>query len=79
MSNKVYDCLKWLCLIFIPALGVLYSTIAGIWGLPYGDEIPKTLMAIETFLGACIGISSIKYNQEQKMNEELSNGIGDDE
>lgn len=74
MSNKVYDCLKWLCLICIPALGFFYSTISAIWGLPYGDEIPKTLIAIQTLLGACLGISTINYNLKQKENEEEKEG-----
>ena len=47
MSNKVYDVLKWIAIIFLPAIAFFYSTIAGIWGLPYGDEISKTFFALE--------------------------------
>ena len=31
-NDKVYDILKWLCLIVLPALSVLYSALAGVWG-----------------------------------------------
>lgn len=79
MSNKVFDVLKWIAIIFLPAISFFYSTIAGIWGLPYGDEISKTIFALETLLGALLGISTINYNSKKAMNEELSNGIGDDE
>ena len=35
MSNKMYDALKWIAMILLPAIGALYFTLAGIWGLPY--------------------------------------------
>lgn len=63
MSNKVYDILKWVALVFLPALGTLYFALSGIWGLPYGEQIVGTITAIDTFLGAIIGISSINYNK----------------
>ena len=65
MNNKVYDILKWVALIFLPALGTLYFALSGIWGLPYGEEIVGTITAIDTFLGALLGISSIKYKKQK--------------
>lgn len=64
MSNKVYDVLKWISLIVLPAIGTLYFALSGIWGLPYGEEIVGTIVAIETFLGALLGISTAQYNKE---------------
>ena len=64
-SDKVYDTLKWIALIFLPALGTLYFALASIWGLPYGQEIVGTITAIDTFLGALLGISSVQYHKEQ--------------
>lgn len=64
LKNKVYDFLKWFCLLFIPAVSVLYSTLAGVWGWPFAHEITITLDAVAVFLGAAIGISTVKYNQE---------------
>lgn len=67
MSNKVYDVLKFIAQIVLPALATLYVTIASLWGLPYPDEISGTVMAIDTFLGALLMISSNKYynNKEE--------------
>ena len=64
MSDKIYDILKWVALIFIPALGTLYFALSTIWGLPYGEQIVGTLTAVDTFLGALLGISTYQYNKE---------------
>lgn len=63
MSNKVYDILKFIAQIVLPALATFYLTIAGIWSLPFGEEISSTIMAIDTLLGACLMLSSAKYNK----------------
>ena len=63
MSNKVYDVLKWIAMLFLPALGTLYFALAGIWGLPYGEQIVGTVTAIDTFLGVILGISTAQYNK----------------
>ena len=65
MNDKVYDILKWIALVILPALGTLYFALAGIWGLPYGEQIVGTITAVDTFLGAVLGISSINYNKEE--------------
>lgn len=64
MSNKVYDVLKFIAQIVLPALATLYVTIASLWGLPYPDEISGTVMAIDTFLGAILMISSNQYHKK---------------
>ena len=61
MSDKVYDVLKYIAQIILPALATLYLTLAGIWGLPFGEAISGTIMAIDTFLGVALKISSNKY------------------
>lgn len=63
MSNKVYDKLKWIAMYLLPALGTLYFALAGIWGLPYGEEIVGTITAIDTFLGVILGISNSQYKK----------------
>lgn len=65
MSNKVYDILKFIAQIVLPALGTLYFALATIWGLPYAGEIVGTITAVDTFLGAILGISTIKYNKSK--------------
>lgn len=70
MSNKVYDILKYIALIVLPALGTLYFALAGIWDLPYGEQILGTITAIDTFLGALLKISTNIYVKKK----ENSNG-----
>lgn len=64
LNDKVYDVLKWIALVVLPALSVFYATIAGIWGLPYATQIPLTIDAIDVFLGALIGISHLTIKKE---------------
>ena len=64
MNDKVYDILKWVAQIVLPALGTLYFALAGIWGFPYGEQVVGTIMAIDTFLGAIIGVSSMVYKNK---------------
>ena len=61
MSNKVYDVLKYIALIVLPALATLYSCLAKIWNFPFEVAIPATIMAIDTFLGALLQISTNQY------------------
>ena len=66
MSNKVYDVLKYVAQIILPALATFYVAIAGFWNLPYPKEISGTIMAIDTLLGACLMISSNNYKKESE-------------
>lgn len=63
MSNKLYDVLKYIAQIALPAIGALYFALSQIWGLPYGEEIVGTITAIDAFLGALLGISTMIYNK----------------
>ncbi len=63
MTNKTYDILKYIAQIVLPALATLYFALSTIWGLPYGAEIEGTIIAIDTFLGVCLGISTANYNK----------------
>ena len=62
MSNKTYDILKWIAMYLLPA-GTLYFALAGIWGLPYGEQVVGTITAVDTFLGVILGISTSQYNK----------------
>ena len=57
LPNKVYDVLKFIAQIVLPAIATLYISLSGIWGLPYGQEVGATIMAVDTFLGVILGIS----------------------
>jgi hypothetical protein len=64
--NKVYNVLKWIVTVGLPALTTLWLTIASIWSIPLAEPIGATLGAITVFLATLLGISSIKY---AKLNE----------
>ena len=66
MSNNVYDILKKVALIILPALATLWLTVGKIWGLPYTTEIGATITAVAVFLGACLEVSSKNYWLEEE-------------
>lgn len=69
LPDKIYDILKWIAQLFLPAAGTLYFALAGIWGFPCGEQIVGTITAVDTFLGVILGISKFSYNK--KVKEEL--------
>ena len=64
LNNRLYDVLKWVALICIPALATFYVALAGVWGWPYADEVAKTANAVCVLLGALLGISTAQYYKE---------------
>ena len=64
LPNKVYDILKWVVMIFLPAITTAYVGLAAIWGWPYATEVAKTSAVICTLLGALLGISTAEYNKD---------------
>lgn len=66
MTNKVYDVLKWISVIVVPALVLLINTLGEIWGWQHTAEISATISAIGVFIGALIQISSARYNKAQE-------------
>lgn len=65
MSNKIYDVLKFIATIVLPAVGTLYFALASIWGLPYGEQIVGTITAVDAFLGAVLQVSSSSYKKKE--------------
>lgn len=78
MSNSVYDVLKWAQRLLLPAVGTLYLSLGSIWSgivsLPYPEQVAATIMAIDTFLGVLLGLSSAKYYAEIGGDGEWDNG-----
>ena len=64
-TNRLYDILKWIALILLPAIATLYGALAGIWGFPFAEQIVYTITAIDAFMGAVLGISTISYNSRE--------------
>ena len=67
MSNRMYDILKWVAQVFLPALGTLYFALAATWGLPYAEQVVGTITAADTFLGVLLGISSASYKKTNQV------------
>lgn len=80
MSNGVYDVLKWIQRILLPAVATLYLAIGSIWNgiisLPYPEQVAATITALDTFLGVLLGLSSAKYYSEmgESGDDEWDNG-----
>lgn len=71
MKNETYDFLKRFQQYILPALATCYATISKIWGLPFGIEIPATIMALDTLLGVTLGISSHNYYKNVEDSKEV--------
>ena len=69
LPDKVYNVLKWLCIVFIPALITLYGVIANALDIPYTDTVVTIATGFDTFLGTILGISCINYNARGSDNE----------
>lgn len=59
LPDKIYDVIKYIVTIIMPAVSVLYVGLAGIWGWPYADEVSRTIAVVYTFLCAVMGISTL--------------------
>lgn len=62
-TNRLYDILKYVALIVLPALGTAYFSIASIWGLPAANEVVGTITVIDTFLGILLNLSTKQYEK----------------
>ena len=70
LPDSVYNILKWITMIVLPALATAYVGLSAIWGWPYADEIAKTTAVICTLLGALLGISTAQYNRDIQFEDE---------
>ena len=65
LPDNVYNWLKWLCLIALPAVATFYGVIGKIWDIPYTAEVVTTITAVATLIGALIGVSTVAYNKQK--------------
>lgn len=59
MPSHVYDVLKWVGLVLMPALATLIGSVGPAWGMPNVDAVVLTINALGTFIGVCIGASHV--------------------
>lgn len=66
-SDKVYDVLKWVAIVALPALATFIAIISKIWGwADLGVAISQTITALGVLIGALLGISAISYKGAEK-------------
>lgn len=65
MPNKVYDVLKWVVIVVMPAFITFYGVLGNTLGIPYTDVVLTIMAAFNTFLGTCTGISNVQYNKKR--------------
>ncbi len=63
LKDRVYDILKWVVMIVLPAVATLYAALGGVWGWPMVDEVISTITAVTAFLGIVLGISTAEYKK----------------
>ena len=82
ISNKLYDILKWVVIIVLPAMATLYKALSAVCAWPYANEVVTTITAVDTFRGAvwgiaeatflgavlCISAATYNYNKEDGVN-----------
>lgn len=68
MKKEIYDFLKKIALVVLPALATLVITVFEIWDIPFGQQIGATITAIDTALGVVLGISNRNYNKRKNNN-----------
>ena len=79
MSNKTYDTLSLINRLILP-LTELITALAGIWGLPWADNVVQTLLALNAFLAVVLKISKDTYQRQNypvpspEINEEEADG-----
>ncbi|MBQ6577493.1 MAG: hypothetical protein IJL91_07070 [Bacteroidales bacterium] len=66
LPNKIYDILKWICLIACPAVIAFLTTIFTLYQIPNVEVVTGTIAAAATLIGALIGISSVNYGKDDK-------------
>ena len=71
LSDKVYEVLKWLAILALPAVADFIKFLFPTWGIPYGDPIAETLRQVALLIGVLIGISTVQYNKQ--LNADLAN------
>lgn len=64
LSNKVYDILKWIALVALPALTTFYGVVGATCNIPHTQEVLTIAVAFDTMLGAMLGISTNRYNKQ---------------
>ena len=69
LPNGVYDVLKWLALVCIPAVVTFLGVVLGVLEVdPHTVNIVLTILsATAALIGTLIGVSTIAYNKNKEV------------
>ena len=71
-SDKTYDTLKTISLLFVPVSGFIASVVT-IFGVPYADKITALLTALDTCLGGIVLVAKKLYDKKKGEEESTEN------
>ncbi|MEQ6137977.1 phage holin [Bifidobacterium breve] len=60
LPDRVYDVLKWVALIVLPAMATLVQALGPVWGWTWADPAATTINAVALTIGVVIGASALK-------------------
>lgn len=66
IPDKIYNFLKWLLIIAVPAFITFLTTIFALYHIPNIEIIVGTISAFATLIGALVGISTVAYNKQKE-------------
>lgn len=76
LNDKVYEVLKWLAILALPAVADFIKFLFPTWNIPYGDPIAETIRQVALLIGILIGISTVQYNKTNKVDiKEISDDV----
>lgn len=78
LSSKLYDKIKVLVQVILPAFAALYFALGATWNLPAVEQVLGTVAALTTFLGVLLKASKSSYDaSDTKFDGQLVLSIGE--
>jgi hypothetical protein len=71
MTNTVYNSLKWIALVFLPAAGALYFGLGQLWAFPKIEEVVGSVTVVETFLGLLLRKSAVDFGTAKTVGDAI--------
>lgn len=70
LSSGLYDKLKFIALVLLPAAGSVYFALAGIWNWPDAEQVVGSITVVDTALGGLLHVSSKNYQSNRVATDE---------
>lgn len=66
MSNKLFDTIRLIGELILPALATCYAALGAIWGWPYIEAVVGSAAAVTACIGAIVNGLRKQYKKEDK-------------